>query len=624
MPRIRHLSSAVAVALAFSGAAQAQSFSNYVVFGDSLSDAGNVASLAGLPAGNSFTTNFDPVYAQIVGEHFGFDITNYSPYIAGSTGTDYATGGACASPDSATFHCVNDPYQLLGPGTPSGLFSVTGQIDSYLAANGGAADPNALYSVWSGANDIFTAVANPATAQANTATAASTTIGLISELQNAGARYILVFNLPDLGLIPANVGTGNQTGGSQLSVVYNTVFNTGLGTLGDGIIPINVYALVNDAIADPTLYGFTNVRDPACGVDASSLACGPSGSGLPYTYAPGTNDTYLFADGDHPTGAGHRLLAAAVLAELAAPGQISMLGEAGLKAYEDHARAIDAQIFRGRGDDRADDTVLGFANLQYSNIDYDATGNTPRTDMNQGSLTVGGDYRGNENYNLGGAITLSTQKIDAGSARTDGRAVLFSLYGVWNVGRLYFDAIASGGSDNFDVHRHIQLGAADRIEDGNTNGSQNAFALGAGYLFGDSIKHGPFVDVTWQKVDVNDFDESGTLSTQMHFGSFTRDSLISRIGYQLQGSTDNWHPYARLAYNNESRNDPSLVTAGLTSMSGHFTLPGLVPADNWWTADLGLIFDVNDTTTASVSYSGLFADDVQSRNTINLGLNLKF
>jgi len=59
-------------------------------------------------------------------------------------------------------------------------------------------------------------------------------------------------------------------------------------------------------------------------------------------------------------------------------------------------------------------------------------------------------------------------------------------------------------------------------------------------------------------------------------------------------------------------------------MNGRFTLPGLVPSDNWWTADLGLIFDVNDNTTASVSYSGLFADDVQSRNTINLGLNLKF
>ena len=617
MPRIRHLSSAVAVALAFSGAAQAQSFSNYVVFGDSLSDAGNVAAISGLPAGNSFTTNFDPVYAQIVGANFGFNITNFSPFIAGSAGTDYATGGACASPDSATFHCVNDP-------SGTGLFSVTGQISSYLAANGGHADPNALYSVWSGANDIFTAVTNPATAQVNTGIAATTTIGLITSLQNAGAKYILVFNLPDLGLIPANFGTPNQTGGSQLSVVYNTTFNNGLATLGDGIIPVDVYGLVNDAIANPSLYGFTDVTHPACGVGASSVACGPQGSGLPFTYAPGTNDTFLFADGDHPSGAGHRLLAQAVLAELAAPTQISMLGQAAQKAYEDHSRTIDTQIFQGRGSDRPDDSTLGFANLQYGNIGYDATPNTPQTDLNQTSLTVGGDYRGNESYSLGGAITLSSQQVDSGGARTDGRAVLFSLYGVWNVGRLYFDAVASGGSDNFDIHRHIQLGAADRVEEGNTNGSQNAFALGAGYLFGDSIKHGPFIDVTWQKVDVNDFNETGIASTQMKFNSFTRDSLVSRIGYQLQGTADSWHPYARLTYNNESRNAPSQVTAGMVNMNGHFTLPGLIPTDNWWTADLGVAFDVNDKTVASVSYSGLFGDNLQNRNTINFGVNMRF
>src|SRR4249920_2900137 len=100
MPRIRHLSSAVALAFAFSGAAQAQSFDNYFVFGDSLSDAGNVGDLLGLPAGSSFTTNPNPVYAQIIGDHFGFTITNGSPLIPGATGTDYAVGGACANPDS--------------------------------------------------------------------------------------------------------------------------------------------------------------------------------------------------------------------------------------------------------------------------------------------------------------------------------------------------------------------------------------------------------------------------------------------------------------------------------------------------------------------------------------------
>lgn len=615
MPRFRHLSSAVAVALAFSGAAQAQSFDNYFVFGDSLSDAGNVGDLLGLPAGSSFTTNSDPVYAQIIGANFGFDITNGSPLIPGATGTDFAVGGACANPDSATFFCTNDP-------SGAGAFSVTNQLNNYLAGTGGHADPNALYSVWSGANDIFSGLNVP-----NTRLAATTTIGLITQLQNAGARYIIVFNLPNLGITPDVIGTPNASGATTLSQVYNDTFNAGLGNLGDGIIPVDVYGLISDVIADPGLYGFTDVTHKACGAgdDTTSVNCGPeTDPNYDFHYAPGTNDSFLFADSVHPTGAGHRLLAAVVLSELAAPGQISMLGEAALNSYEGHARVIHDQIWDGFGADRPDDSTIGFAHLQSSNFDYDPTANTPSSDMNQTALTVGADYRGSADYNLGGALTLGSQQLDIGSARASGRVALFSVYGVWNFGHGYVNAVAGGGSDNFEVHRHLQLGPADRVHDSDTNASHVAVEIGGGYQFGDDIKHGPFADVTWQKIDVGDIAEIGFASTIMRFSGYTRDSLISRIGYQLRGTANSWHPFARLAYNNESRNDPSQVTAGLVNMNGHFTLPGLVPADHWWTADLGVTWDVNDSTSATVGYSGLFSDDVQNRNTINLGVNVKF
>src|SRR5690606_40709607 len=36
--------------------------------------------------------------------------------------------------------------------------SLASQVGAYLGANGGSADPNALYSVWGGANDLFTIV----------------------------------------------------------------------------------------------------------------------------------------------------------------------------------------------------------------------------------------------------------------------------------------------------------------------------------------------------------------------------------------------------------------------------------------------------------------------------------
>ena len=56
MPRFHRLAGAVALALGCAGAAQAQQFSSFVVFGDSLSDSGNIAAASALPPGTSFTT----------------------------------------------------------------------------------------------------------------------------------------------------------------------------------------------------------------------------------------------------------------------------------------------------------------------------------------------------------------------------------------------------------------------------------------------------------------------------------------------------------------------------------------------------------------------------------------
>ena len=135
MPRFHRLAGAVALALGCAGAAQAQQFSSFVVFGDSLSDSGNIAAAQALPAGNSFTTNPDPVAAQIIAAAFGLP---GGPSLLG--GPNFAWGGACVR--AAPAPCLNPV-----PNIPT-------QVTQYLSLTGGVADPNALYSIWGGANDI--------------------------------------------------------------------------------------------------------------------------------------------------------------------------------------------------------------------------------------------------------------------------------------------------------------------------------------------------------------------------------------------------------------------------------------------------------------------------------------
>ena len=614
MPRTKLLVSALTLALAGTSVAQAQSFSDVVVFGDSLSDAGNVAAADNNPftiLGSSFTTNPDQVYAQIVAQAFGFSGNNS---LAG--GSNYAYGGACARANSGSFTCVNSP----------GSWSLPSQMTTYLSlpAHAGHADPNALYMIWGGANDIFTAAGTPATAQQNTGIAAATVVGLIGNLQNAGARTIVVFNLPDLGLTPLNVGTPNQASASALSFIFNQTFNAGLANLGDGIVPINVNLLINEIVADPSAYGFTDVRHTAC-VGGSSLACGPAGDpNYPYHYANGTNTSYLFADGVHPTGAAHAMLANVVLATLSAPGEVSMAGEVPLQVYEDHSNVINRQIFRAGVRDNEEANVYG--NVQFSQQDFKANANVSSTNNDLFTATFGADLRFDENFSFGGALSFGSSNGDISSgASVDNKEVLVSGYGAAHFGRGYASIILSGGNASLDIDRAIVLGPTTRIEHGSTNATHSGAEIGAGFAFGDeSFRHGPFVGLSWQSVEVNEYTEDSNDSTAMYFKDFKRKSTVRRFGYRFEGDMGGFRPYGRIAWAKDSQDRQVAVQAGSKTMNGHFTLDGYPGAQDWLEADLGLGYDVSDKSTVSLSYRARLSDDTQDLKSFNLGFEMKF
>jgi outer membrane lipase/esterase len=628
MPRTKLLVSALALALGGTTAVQAQSFSGVVTFGDSLSDAGNVAALLHLPAGNSFTTNPDPVYSELVAAAFGYTQTNYSPYIAGSSGTDYAVGGACVRANSPTFTCVNDPSGAAG------LFSITNQIGGYLTAHAGQADPNGLYMLWGGANDIFTyarlaggGLITGTQAQQLTGLSALTTVGLAATLQTAGARTIVVFNLPDLGLTPDNFGTANQAGATGLAFAFNSTFNSGLATLGDGIVSINTFGLINEIVANPSLYGFTNVTSRACtgAGTPSSVACGPAGSGLPYTYAAGTNSSYLFADGVHPTGAAHAMLANVVLATLTAPGQVSMAGELPLQVYDNHSNVINSQIFGMSSAARSAGESNVYGRVQFGRQQFDASATTNGFDSDQFTGTFGADVRYNEHISLGAALSFGGSRGDGPGDSIDGREVLVSAYGVAHFGSGYVNAIASGGSSNLDIDRSIVLGPTTRVENGSTSASHTAFELGGGFAFGgDSFRHGPFVSLTWQKVDVKGYAEDSSDSTSMYFNDFTRKSTVGRIGYQAQATSGDFQPFGRVAYAKDGEDSVTAVQAGSNTMNGHFTLDGFQPAKDWMEADLGVNYKLSDATALSFSYRARLSDDTQDNKSVNFGVRMEF
>jgi outer membrane lipase/esterase len=617
MARVRLLASAIGIALVTSVAAHAGTtdFNQIVVFGDSLSDDGNLSLALGASEPSRFTTNPGTVAVENIAAHYGLVLT---PSVTG--GNDYAFGGAGINHNASA-----GPIPLIGQ-----------QLDTYLAANGGHADAHTLYSMWGGANDIFyaTSGAVPITDIPALAGAAATSeVKLLNKLNAAGGRYVVVFNLPDIGKTPQGRAAGAAASASlgQVSLLYNGILAAGIGQLsqqGMNVVPVDVYSLFNEVIADPSTFGFSNVTQAACGAGSTSLECGPQGSGAPYTYAPGTDESYLFADGVHPTTAAHAMLAQYVIAELNAPGQVSLLGEAPMASADAHLGILRNQMRI----DNSGGTTRAFVGVHYTRQRLDTTGDSPRADSNNVNLAIGVDAAVSDQLNLGVALGVGRENADvhgdAGGYRLD--SIIGSGYASWHAGGAFVGANAGFAQLNYkNIDRRFSVGALRRTESGETDGNQIFGGLDGGWWFGSGgMRTGPFARIQWQRIHVSGYTEAGSDSSAMWFDHQLRTALIGTLGWQFQGS---WQvgdatvePYANLAWNHDDRAESRTVRAGLSGMPGSFALTGFVPDANWGSVDLGVTANLTDTISTWAAYRGRFSDSRQRRNGFEIGFKVVF
>ena len=629
MFRYMHFLIAVTILLGFVGGTRAQTFNSVVVFGDSLSDSGNIAqsyaSIAqslglNIPDGTSFTTNPDPVWAEIVARTFGASAINS---LAG--GTNYSWGGACVDPDVACENSVPTTQE---------------QISQHLS--GGNADPDTLYMIWGGANDISAVTeenqSDPQGALDGTLQAAEAYVDQIRSLQDAGARYIVVLNLPDIGKTLSSQHSGAEVaaGFSTLSSTYNEALDTGLASLEHGIIPINVFALMDEIIENPGNYGFTNIDDIACTPGSNplrpsggieSLVCGPTDSG--YLSPPKTDETYLFADGFHPSGPAHAAVADAVISTFTAPVQVSLGGEAGVEVARVHRDAVLTERVLDLGSSRSAAKWHSYARGRIGTYELEPFHHLGKTKSEMHVLTLGTDYRIGDVLYLGAALSLGNHDNDVSGASIDSLVVTGSLHGTLIYDIFYLSGAFNGGRTSIDINRSIRLGPALRTEHGSTSSYQFGTDVEGGWILGRSegYIHNLFLGLGWLNQKIDGYRENGSTSTSMNFSDFERDSLIARAGYQLKGNlglSERLSPYIRVSYERELNDDSVSVTAGSNTMSGRFTLSGFEPPSEWVNAGGGLVADVSNQIKAFVGYSGRFGNDSSLNHEFSLGAHVTF
>ena len=284
---------------------EAPNYTTIVVFGDSLSDTGNVANLTQAKYGvripspyvdytdGRFTDGADTLPAAQ--NYFGVWIEQFAaslpakPAIKDSLdgGTDYAYGFATTGAGTGAF--------TFGPSNALSVNvnNIGQQITDYLATHPKITNKT-LFVVWGGAIDVLYA-----TSQANVIDAGINQTLNIQRLIDAGATQFIVPNLPPLGSVPRlNGSAATSIPATQASALYNGVLGSGLSLLREfnfrkhvSLSELDVFTLFNQVIAAPANYSLANVTSSSQGV-----AVDP--------------DTYLFWDDLHPTTRGHNILAA--------------------------------------------------------------------------------------------------------------------------------------------------------------------------------------------------------------------------------------------------------------------------------------------------------------------------
>jgi outer membrane lipase/esterase len=279
-------------------------YSSFWVFGDSLSDPGNLFAATGGTAPPSppyYQGRFSngPVWAESITGSF---------LNAGKAAGNFAFGGATAVTNADSIPDFQTQALLYGANAAP------------------VAGPKPLASVFFGANDLLDAFAanignpNAAANIAQAAVAAADAVGAgIMALAKTGIADFAVWNLPDLGLTPRFAllfPSGSSQAGSAATAIFNSRLDqvlAGLSGQGLSITKIDTFGLFAQVRANPGAFGLTDTTLPCLFPDAASAAL----FSQPQLCSAASADTKLFFDTIHPSATAHQALAANFVATVA-------------------------------------------------------------------------------------------------------------------------------------------------------------------------------------------------------------------------------------------------------------------------------------------------------------------
>jgi phospholipase/lecithinase/hemolysin len=300
--------------LSFTQGLAAQPFNQVIVFGDSNVDSGYYRQLSS-PGGSAvFNADWPAAVADGAGVPTSSPGPENSQVLAGFLGLTANPANTPGGTNYATSGAKNVTVNNAQTGGFTAAIPTVTQIANYLSANAGVANSQALYLIHSGDNDAKYAAGEtgtgpfPSNPDQYMTTAADQLATAVQSLFTAGAKQIIVTDLEYS--FPKSDATL-----MSLKLVYTQELFSKLTALGVPVLEGDVNALRETIVANPAIFGFSNVNDslfactqPTGVTTAWALLCSSNPSS-PSTFVSSTApQTDLFADDQHLATAGQQLM----------------------------------------------------------------------------------------------------------------------------------------------------------------------------------------------------------------------------------------------------------------------------------------------------------------------------
>jgi len=589
----------LAASITLAASTQAAPYSDIYAFGDSLTDSGTFGlRFTNAPVGETET---GLVAIQHVAN--SLDLGPLDP--ANQGGNNYAVGG---DQSDDVLDAINNDY----------------------LANVNRADSNAFYYINGGGNNILAILSGgplSAVDEAGPDIAAG-----INALHAAGAQYIFVSTLPDVGTTPAATALDGGNIGptsafvSGLAATINTGIVDAIRNTSANVIVINTNEALNEIKADPGLYGFDASQGDAL-LTTCYDDCANENTTHGINSANPNPDALLFNDDVHPTIAAQKLLADYVLSIVNAPAEIGLLPQMAMNSTQAQVQRLQQQIQVNRyGKSLNQGQWEAFAITEVADGDH-ANASTSNADSEEVTVSLGGTLQLSEKAQTGVMISILDSELTLNSgSQYEMTGYALSAYFAYEEGNWFANSIASVALHDFDnLKRSMKMGATTRTETGDTDGLSLSLAAEAGFnlLSSEQWQAGPLIGMSYTESTVDGYSEGSNRSTALNVEEQRHESFIVEAGLfaKFTSADQGFSLGGELTMSSEQIEDQEHVTMSNRSLDvGNYYLPGYQQdSDEQLSATLLGSMQLSDTMKLSGSVR--FEDGDDDNTVTNVGIS---